>query len=120
MAAWRLVIAEDNLLVRGGLVSIVATADDLETVAGGSSVDELYHAVDRELPDVVITDIRMPRPIATRASKPRAGSARRIRTSGSWVLSRFVEPAYALALFDGGTRCLKRYVPRAVFRALPR
>ena len=51
-------------------------------------------------------------------------AARRLRTTHPRlvvvVLSRFVEPAYALALFDGGTRCLKRYVPRAVFRALPR
>ena len=104
MAALRLVIAEDNLLVREGLVSIVATADDLETVAACSSLDELYQAVDRELPDVVITDIRMPPTHRDEGIQ----AARRFRTThphlGVVVLSQFVEPAYALALFDDGTR----------------
>ena len=98
MAALRLVIAEDNLLVREGLVSIVATADDLETVAVCSSLDELYHAVDRELPDVVITDIRMPPTHRDEGIQ----AARRFRTAhphlGVVVLSQFVEPAYTLAL----------------------
>ena len=84
-------------------MSIVATADDLETVAGGGSVDELYHAVDRELPDVVITDIRLPPTYRDEGIQ----AACRFRTThrhlGVVVLSRFVEPAYALALFDGGT-----------------
>jgi DNA-binding NarL/FixJ family response regulator len=103
MAALRLVVAEDNLLVREGLVSLIEGADDLEAAAVCSSLDELYEAVDRVAPDAVVTDIRMP---------PEHGdegivAARRLRTThprlGVVVLSQFVDPAYALALFDGGT-----------------
>ena len=58
--AVRLVIAEDNLLVREGLVSLLATAGDFAVITACSSLDELYEAVERDHPDVVITDIRMP------------------------------------------------------------
>jgi DNA-binding NarL/FixJ family response regulator len=99
-----LVVAEDNLLAREGLVSLVATADDLTTVAVCSSLPELYEAVDRERPDVVVTDIRMPPEHRDEGIQ----AAKRFRTThpglGVVVLSQFVEPAYALALFDDGTR----------------
>lgn len=104
MGTLRLVVAEDNLFVREGLVSLVAGADDLEPVAVCSSLGELYDAVERERPDVVVTDIRMPPNHRDEGIQ----AARRFRTSyptlGVVVLSQFVDPAYALALFDDGTR----------------
>lgn len=104
MTALRLVVAEDNLLVREGLMSLVTGAPDLDPVAACSSLDELYEAVDREQPDVVVTDIRMPPNHRDEGIQ----AARRFRTShpslGVVVLSQFVDPAYALALFDDGTR----------------
>jgi DNA-binding NarL/FixJ family response regulator len=54
-----LVVAEDNLLVREGLVSLLASASDLAATKVCSTLDELYEAVDRDCPDVVVTDIRM-------------------------------------------------------------
>ena len=104
MAALRLVIAEDNLLVREGIVSILATASDNETVAVCSTLGELLDAVDREQPDGVVTDIRMPPGNSDEGIR----AARQLRTShpaiGVVVLSQFVDPAFALALFDHGTR----------------
>lgn len=104
MTALRLVIAEDNLLVREGVVSLLATADDIEPVAVCSTFDELVAAVDRHEPDVVVTDIRMPPSNRDEGIQ----AARRFRTShpalGVVVLSQFVDPAFALALFDHGTR----------------
>jgi DNA-binding NarL/FixJ family response regulator len=104
MAELRLVVAEDNLLVREGLVSLLATAGDLVTTTACTSLDELYEAVDRDAPDVVVTDIRMPPNHRDEGIQ----AARRFRTThprlGVVVLSQFVEPSYALALLDGGTR----------------
>jgi len=104
MAALRLVIAEDNLLVREGIVSLLATASDIETVAVCSTLGELLDAVDREQPDVIGTDIRMPPGDSDEVIR----AARQLRTShpaiGVVVLSQFVDPAFALALFDHGTR----------------
>jgi DNA-binding NarL/FixJ family response regulator len=97
------VLAEDNLLVREGLVSIVSAAAGLEAVAVCSSLGELVEAVEREQPDVVVTDIRMPPDHRDEGIQ----AARRFRQTfpqlGVVVLSQFVDPAYALALFDDGT-----------------
>jgi DNA-binding NarL/FixJ family response regulator len=102
VARLRLVVAEDNLLVREGLVSLV-TAADLDVVGSCSSLDELLGTVERESPDVVVTDIRMPPSHRDEGIQ----AARRFRLShpnlGVVVLSQFVDPAYALALFDDGT-----------------
>jgi DNA-binding NarL/FixJ family response regulator len=104
MAGLRLVIAEDNLLVREGIVSLLAAADGLEAVAVCSTLDELFDAVDEHLPDVVVTDIRMP-PTNRDEGIQAAGRFRRTHPSiGVVVLSQFVDPAFALALFEHGTR----------------
>ena len=100
----RLVVAEDNLLVREGLVSLLVAAGDLVPTTVCSSLDELYEAVERDEPDVVVTDIRMPPNHRDEGIQ----AARRFRATrpalGVVVLSQFVDPAYALALLDDGTR----------------
>jgi DNA-binding NarL/FixJ family response regulator len=55
----RVVIADDSLLVRAGIVALVRDAG-IDVVAHASDASELVRAVDRELPDVAIVDIRMP------------------------------------------------------------
>jgi DNA-binding NarL/FixJ family response regulator len=104
MGPLRIVVAEDNLLVREGLLSLVAADGDLVVTDACSSLDELLGAVDRDEPDVVLTDIRMPPDHSDEGIR----AARRFRVShpavGVVVLSQFVDPAYALALFDDGTR----------------
>ena len=98
----RLVVVEDSLLVREGLLSLLATAPDVEVVAACASLDEALTAVHDHQPDVVVTDIRMP---------PEHGDegiqlAAQIRESwpdvGVLVLSQFIEPAYAIALLGKG------------------
>jgi DNA-binding NarL/FixJ family response regulator len=56
----RVVIAEDNALLRDGLVRLIAAQDDLDVVASCGDLPELLGAVDDHDPDVVVTDIRMP------------------------------------------------------------
>jgi DNA-binding NarL/FixJ family response regulator len=58
--AIKVVLAEDNYLVREGVRRLLETSDELEVVAACEDLDSLYAAVESESPDVVLTDIRMP------------------------------------------------------------
>jgi len=66
----RVVVADDQALVRAGFVSLVSSADDLEVVAEATDGAEALAAVHAHHPDVVLMDVRMPTMdglIATRA-----------------------------------------------------
>ena len=58
--AIRIVLAEDNYLVREGVRRLLETRDDLEVIATCEDLDSLTELVESERPDVVVTDIRMP------------------------------------------------------------
>ena len=99
----RLVLAEDNYLVREGVRRLLETQPDIEIAAVCSDLDSLLAAVDEVRPDVVITDIRMP---PTRADEGIRASEQLRSTHpdiGVVVLSQYAEPRYALALLESGT-----------------
>ena len=77
-----------------------------ELKAAVETYDELLEAVKQHHPEVVITDIRMP---PTRTDEG-IRAARAIRANhpevGVVVLSQYVEPGYALALFEAGAEGL--------------
>jgi DNA-binding NarL/FixJ family response regulator len=99
----RLVLAEDNYLVREGIRRLLETQSDLEVAAACSGLDSLLAAVDAERPDVVVTDIRMPPGGADEGIQ----AAERLRETypdvGVVVLSQYANPTYALALLKGGS-----------------
>jgi DNA-binding NarL/FixJ family response regulator len=55
----RVVIADDNLLVRSGIAALLQGAG-IEVAGQSASADELLREVDAHQPDVAIVDIRMP------------------------------------------------------------
>ena len=57
----RVLLVDDQELVRAGLRRIMQTTDDLEVVAECSDGDEVVDAVRTDRPDVVVMDIRMKR-----------------------------------------------------------
>ena len=59
--AIRVVIADDQTLVRAGFRVLVESAPDLEVVGEAGDGAEAVEQARRELPDVVLMDIRMPR-----------------------------------------------------------
>jgi DNA-binding NarL/FixJ family response regulator len=98
----RVVIAEDNYLLREGLVQLLSAADEVELVGACGDLPALERAIEDESPDVVITDIRMP-PTGTDEGLRAADRLRRERPDvGVVVLSSFAEPEYALALLENG------------------
>jgi DNA-binding NarL/FixJ family response regulator len=99
----KVVVAEDNALLRDGIGRILASQDDLEMVAACGSLDELLAAVEEHRPDVVVTDIRMP-PTGTDEGIRAAAALRATRPEvGVVVLSQYVSPHYAVALLDQGS-----------------
>ena len=99
----RLVLAEDHYLLREGMRRLLETNPDLEVAAVCEDLDSLLAAVESERPDVVVTDIRMPPGNLDEGIR----ASNRLRSEhpdvGVVVLSQYLEPAYALALFEAGT-----------------
>jgi DNA-binding NarL/FixJ family response regulator len=102
--ALRVVLAEDNYLVREGVGKLIDLEDDLEVVAVCADHPSLVKAVDKEVPDVVVTDIRMP-PTGTDEGIRAANELRgRYPDMGVVVLSQYSEPAYALQFLESGSK----------------
>lgn len=99
----RVVVAEDSLLVREGIVGVLSRQDDLEVVAVCADLPELLAAVEEFAPDVVVTDVRMPPGHSDEGI--RAATQLRIEhpSIGVVVLSQYVDPAYATALLGEGS-----------------
>jgi DNA-binding NarL/FixJ family response regulator len=57
----RVMLVDDDPLVRSGLRMLLGGAPKIEVVAEAADGDEVLAAVDRHHPDVVLMDIRMPR-----------------------------------------------------------
>jgi DNA-binding NarL/FixJ family response regulator len=99
----RVVVAEDNYLVREGVVRLLETQAGIEVVGAFEDYDALLSGVEALLPDVVVTDIRMP-PTGTDEGVRAATVLRETHPEiGVVVLSQYVEPAYALALLEAGS-----------------
>jgi DNA-binding NarL/FixJ family response regulator len=97
------VLAEDHYLLREGMRRLLETNPDLEVVAVCEDLDSLLAAVEAERPDVVVTDIRMPPGNLDEGIRASDLLRREHPDVGVVVLSQYLEPAYALALFDAGT-----------------
>ena len=101
--ALRVVIADDNLLVREGVVKLLDHEEGVEVVATCGSYDELMEAAERDAPDVVVTDIRMPPTGSDEGVRAALELRERSPAMGVVVLSQYSDPAYALALLERGS-----------------
>jgi DNA-binding NarL/FixJ family response regulator len=100
----RLVLAEDHYLVREGIRRLIDTQPDFEVAAVCADFDSLMEAIEREKPDVVLTDIRMP-PTKTDEGIRAAARLREIKPdAGVVVLSQYADPEYAVAFLAEGSR----------------
>ena len=99
----RVVIAEDNYLVREGLRRLLEDSGEIDVVACVGTATELLDAVRRLTPDVVLTDIRMPPGHHMEGIE----AAHTIRAghpgTGVLVLSQHTDDSYASALFADGS-----------------
>lgn len=98
----RVVIAEDSVLLREGLVRLLERAE-VEVVAAVGDAERLLRAVEEHKPDAVVTDVRMP-PGHTDEGL-RAALVIRSQWPGMpvLVLSQYVEERYATDLLSSDT-----------------
>jgi DNA-binding NarL/FixJ family response regulator len=97
--ALRVVLAEDSALLREGLVGILEHAGH-QVVATATNADELIAAVRADLPNVVITDVRMPPGHSDEGLRAAAEIRRDHPQLPILVLSQYVADAYLPALMD--------------------
>jgi DNA-binding NarL/FixJ family response regulator len=95
----RVVVADDSVLLREGIVRILAD-EGFEVVGQAGDAEDLIRKVAAHKPDVAIVDVRMP-PTNTDDG---LRAAQRIRaeqpTTGVLVLSQYIEEGYALELLS--------------------
>ena len=103
MALIRVVLAEDNALLREGISRLIEAQGDLELVGVASDLPELLELVAEHKPDVVVTDIRMPPTGSDEGIQAAAWLREHQPTVGVVVLSQYTAPAYALALLQEGS-----------------
>jgi DNA-binding NarL/FixJ family response regulator len=107
----RIVIADDNYLVREGTRRLLEDSGQVTVQAAVGSAPELLDAVHRARPDAVLTDIRMPAgSAADRTNEPAMegiDAAHRIKETtpgvGVVILSQYADESYAFELFRNGT-----------------
>lgn len=93
----RIAVADDAVLFRAGLVSLLTDAGMMVTASVGTA-EELLRAVERDPPDAVIVDIRMPPTQTTEGLKAASKIAAEHGDVGVLVLSQHVEAHYGLRL----------------------
>lgn len=97
----RVVLAEDGVLLREGLVGVLGRFGFEVAAAVGDAV-ALLDAVADEKPDLVITDIRMPPTLTDEGLRAAVRLRRDHPGLAVVVLSQFVQSEYAAQLLDSG------------------
>jgi len=99
----RVVFADDSYLVREAIAHVLGQDDRIDLVAICEDGESLRAAIEAELPDVVLTDIRMP----PSGDEEGIVVANRLRIThpeiGVVVVSQYADPRYGLALLEGGS-----------------
>ncbi|MBY0790709.1 response regulator transcription factor [Corynebacterium pseudokroppenstedtii] len=103
----KIVIADDSALLREGVAGLVEKRG-YEVIAKPTSATELLDAVtslgnDHGLPDLLITDVRMPPDMREDGLRAALQLRERFPSLSIMVLSQYVAPAYARELFAPGT-----------------
>ncbi|MDN3023186.1 response regulator transcription factor [Streptomyces sp. S.PB5] len=99
--ALRLVLAEDSVLLRDGLVGLL-TRFGHEVVAAVGDAETLLAAVAEHEPDVVVTDVRMPPGFQDEGLQAAVKLREERPGLPVLVLSQYVQRAYAAELLDSG------------------
>jgi two-component system response regulator DesR len=87
----KILIAEDQSLLRGALATLLALEDDIDVVAQASNGKEALELTESIMPDVLVTDIEMPELSGIELAQ--ALKQQRSPTKG-WIVTTFARPGY--------------------------
>ena len=95
----RVLLAEDQAMVRGALSALLRLESDLDVIGSASDGEEAWQFTQREKPDIVVTDIEMPRLTGLEL-------AQRIRERDAGckviILTTFARPGFLRRALDAG------------------
>jgi DNA-binding NarL/FixJ family response regulator len=97
----RIVLAEDNVLLREGLLRLLADTG-LTVLSGVDNPTSLLMEVRKHRPDVAIVDIRLPPTHTDEGLRAAKEIRKRYPETGVLVLSQYVRVSYTVELLDGG------------------
>jgi DNA-binding NarL/FixJ family response regulator len=97
----RVLIADDQVLIRSGFAALIGSADDIEVVAEAGDGEEALRLATELRPDVVLMDIRMPGMDGLAASRAITGSPD-LADVRVIVLTTFEADEYVLAALRSG------------------
>jgi DNA-binding NarL/FixJ family response regulator len=99
----RVILGEDSYLAREGIERVLERTDGVELLGSYGDLEGLSAAVERDRPDVVLTDIRMP-PTNTDEGIRLAKSLRETHPEiGVVVISQHANAGYAAELLEDGS-----------------
>jgi DNA-binding NarL/FixJ family response regulator len=93
----RVVVADDSVLLREGVVRLLEE-NDFEVVAQAGDAEDLIRKVKAHKPDVAVVDIRMPPTNTDDGLRAALEIRAALPDTGVLVLSQYVEEGYALDL----------------------
>jgi len=102
-AGTRVILAEDDVLMREGLASLLERGG-YEVVGQAGDGSELLQLVDEQRPDLAIVDIRMPPAHRTEGLEAAEMIRERLPDTGLLILSAHVEVEHAMRLLASGRR----------------
>ena len=95
----RVLLAEDQAMVRGALSALLRLESDLDVIGSAANGEEAWSLIERDTPDVVVTDIEMPKLTGLEL-------AQRIRERGVdckvVILTTFARPGFLRRALDAG------------------
>lgn len=95
----RILIAEDQSLVRGALAALLETEADLQVVATADDGDRALELIAESDPDVVLTDIEMPRMTGLELAAAIRANGPRPRVI---IVTTFARPGYLRRALEAG------------------
>jgi class 3 adenylate cyclase/ActR/RegA family two-component response regulator len=98
----RVVLGEDNVLVREGVRALLDSYEDIEVVGVAADAPSLLATANEHVPDVVVTDIKMPPSFQLEGIDCAHAIRDEHPETGVVVLSAHDDEAYALALLGKG------------------
>ena len=98
----RVVLGEDNVLVREGVRALLDSYEDIEVVGVAQDAPSLMEAASEHIPDVVVTDIKMPPSFQLEGIDCAHAIRKAHPDTGVVVLSAHDDEEYAIALLGGG------------------